>query len=75
VSIARRELMKILLGYGAQAKSGIPRLEKIADGFEKGEPDFPKSLSLKKATAVRDTIRAIEASSETPKLIRITPSP
>ncbi|HQZ65874.1 MAG TPA: DUF6288 domain-containing protein, partial [Planctomycetaceae bacterium] len=69
------ELMKILLGYGAQAKSAIPRLEKIAEGFEKGEPDFPKVLSQKKAKAVRDTIRAIEASSETPKLIRITPSP
>lgn len=66
------ELMKILLNYGAQAKSAIPELQKIADGFEKGEPDFPKALSLQKAASVRETIRAIESSSESPELISIT---
>lgn len=66
------ELMKILVGYGAQAKTAIPELQKIAGTWDKGEPDFPKHLSLKKAKAVRDTISAIEASTDNPKLIRIT---
>jgi hypothetical protein len=65
------ELMKILLTYGAQAKPAIPELKKIADGFEKGERDFPKALSLQKAQAVRETIRAIEASNEYPEMISI----
>jgi hypothetical protein len=64
-------LMKILLEYGAHAKSVIPDLEKIAADFADGEPDFPRNLSLQKAAAVRETIRAIEASEELPKLIRI----
>ncbi len=68
------ELMKILVSYGSQAKSAIPELQKIAAGFEKGEPDFPKTLSLQKARAVRDTIQAIRSSTETPKLISITPA-
>ena len=66
------ELMKILLNYGAQAKSTIPELQKIADGFEKGEPDFPKALSLEKAKSVRQTISAIESATESPELIGIT---
>ena len=66
------ELMKILLNYGAQAKSVIPELQKIADGFEKGEPDFPQKLSLQKANSVRETIRAIELATESPELISIT---
>ncbi len=66
------ELMKILLTYGAQAKTVIPNLQKVADGFEKGEPDFPKKLSLEKANSVRETIRAIEASTDSPELISIT---
>ena len=65
------ELMKILLNYGAQAKTVIPELQKIADGFENGEPDFPKALSLRKASSVRETIRAIEAATESPELISI----
>lgn len=65
------ELMKILLNYGAQAKGVIPDLEKIADGFEKGEVDFPKALSLRKANSVRETISAIEAATESPELVSI----
>jgi len=64
--------MKILFNYSAQAKSVIPELQKIADGFEKGEPDFPKALSLEKANSVRETIRAIEAATESPELMSIT---
>ena len=46
-------------------------LRQIADYFEYDEEDFPPNLSLQKAKVVRETIRAIEASNEYPKLIRI----
>ncbi|MBN1852096.1 MAG: HEAT repeat domain-containing protein [Pirellulales bacterium] len=65
------ELMKILLGYGAHAKSAIPELKQIADGFENGEENFPRKLSLEKARAVRETIHAIESLNDYPELIRI----
>jgi hypothetical protein len=65
------ELMKILLSYGTHAKTVIPELKRIGDYFEKEEKDFPKELMLMKAKCVRDTIRAIEASTDSPKLIRI----
>ena len=65
------ELMKILLSYGVHAKSVIPELTKIANYFEKDEKDFPKQLMLMKAKCVRETIRAIEASTEAPELIRL----
>lgn len=65
------ELMKILLSYGVHAKSAIPELTRIADYFEKDEKDFPKNLMLVKAKSVRETIAAIEASTDRPELIRI----
>ena len=65
------ELMKILLSYGTHAKPVIPELTKIADYFEKDEKDFPKKLMLLKAKSVRETIAAIEASTDSPELIRI----
>jgi len=64
-------VMKILLGYGARAKAAIPELKRVADYFENGEKNFPRNLSLQKATVVREAIRAIEASNEHPELIRI----
>lgn len=65
------KLMKILLSYGTHAKPVIPELKKIADYFEKDEKDFPKNLMLMKANSVRETIAAIEASTDSPELIRI----
>ena len=65
------ELMKVLLSYGAHAKSVIPELTKIANYFEKDEKDFPKELMLLKAKCVRETIAAIEASTDTPELSRL----
>ena len=65
------ELMKILLSYGAHAKSVIPELTRIGDYFEKDEKDFPKSLMLVKAKSVRETIAAIESSTDSPELIRL----
>jgi hypothetical protein len=63
------EIMAILLTYGTHAKPFIPELKKTANFFEKDEKDFPAHLMVIKANCVRETIRAIEASSETPKLI------
>ena len=65
------ELMEILLTYGTHAKAVIPELTKLGDYFEKDEKDFPKNLMLVKAKSVRDTIAAIEASTDTPELIRL----
>lgn len=65
------ELMKILLSYGVHAKKVIPELQKIAHYFEKEEKDFPADLMARKAKCVRDTIRSIEKSKESPKLGKI----
>jgi hypothetical protein len=65
------ELMKILLTYGTHAKAVIPELTKIAHYFEKEEKDFPRALMRMKAKSVRETIAAIEASTDAPKLVRI----
>ncbi len=63
------KLMKILLSYGAHAKAIIPELAKIGDYFDKDEKDFPRQLMTMKAKCVRETIAAIEASTEAPALI------
>ena len=65
------ELMKLLLTYGTHAKVVIPELTKIANYFEKDEKDFPPHLMRMKAKSVRDTIAAIEASTESPKLVQL----
>ena len=64
-------ILKILLSYGTHAKPTVPALTRLADTFSKGEKAFPKNLSLQKEKDVRDAITAIEASTETPELIRI----
>ncbi len=69
------ELMRILLSYGTHAKAVIPDLTELADYFEKDEPDFPEALMKLKAKSVRDTIRAIEASTDTPELLRLEKEP
>jgi hypothetical protein len=65
------KLMEILLSYGTHAKAVIPELTRIADYFEKDEKDFPRNLMLMKAKCVRETIRAIQASTDKPELIGI----
>ncbi len=65
------ELMEILLTYGTHAKAMIPELTKLADYFANDEKNFPKQLMAVKAKAVRETILAIEAAKESPKLIRL----
>lgn len=65
------ELMKILLSYGAHAKAVVPELNRIANYFEKEEPDFPEELMVMKAKCVREAISAIEASKDSPGLTPI----
>ena len=65
------EIMKILLTYGTHSRAAIPELTKIADFFAKDENDFPPRLMAMKAKCVRDTIAAIQASTDTPELILI----
>ncbi len=65
------DLMKILLTYGTHARAVIPELTQIAHYFEKEEKDFPAKLMIEKANSVRETIRAIEASNDSPPLIRL----
>jgi hypothetical protein len=66
------ELMKILVSYGSHAKSTIPELRRLADYFEKDEPNFPRELMKVKAKSVREAIRRIEAAKDAPPLTRIT---
>ena len=63
--------MKILLSYGNRAKSATPELMKLAAYFEKEEKDTLPEESVMKARCVRKTIRAIEASKQSPQLIRL----
>ncbi|MCY2937718.1 MAG: DUF6288 domain-containing protein [Planctomycetota bacterium] len=65
------ELMKILLTYGTHAKAVIPELTKIANYFEKDEKDFPPDLMRMKGKSVRETIAAIESSTDSPELVRL----
>ena len=65
------EILKILLSYGTHAKSVIPTLERAAAYYEAGEEGFPKNLSKQKAENIREAIRTIQASKDSPKLIRI----
>ena len=62
------ELMEILLSYGTHAKAVIPQLNQLANYFEKEEKEFPEDLKIQKANCIRDTIRKIEASKDTPAL-------
>jgi hypothetical protein len=68
------ELMKILLSYGSNAKAVVPELKRIANYFEKEEPDFPEELMIMKAKCVREAIRAIEASTKGPELVSLKQS-
>jgi hypothetical protein len=66
-----KEILPILLQYGAHAQRVIPQLREAAEYFETSEPDFPKRLSLQKAAAVRETIAKIEVATERPELKRL----
>ena len=59
-----KELMKVLLSYGAHAKAFVPELTAAANHLEK----VGKGAA---ATSIREAIRAVESSTETPKLVRL----
>lgn len=63
------ELMAILCSYGAKAKVALPELRRLADWFEKDEPDFPAELMQQKAKCVREAIAKIEAATTGPELV------
>jgi hypothetical protein len=65
------EILKILVTYGAHAKSAIPQLKQAAEIFDKGEGDFPKHMSVQKAADVRKAIAEIEASTDKSELRQI----
>jgi hypothetical protein len=65
------EILKILVSYGAHAKSAIPELRKAAEIFDKCEADFPKDMSVQKAADTRKAIADIESSTHNPKLRHI----
>ena len=65
------ELMQIVLQYGGRAKAVLPELRALAEYFDKDEKNFPRNLSIKKMESVRETIAAIEASTEMPELVKL----
>ena len=65
------EILEILSPYGAQAQRILPHLRETAALFDKGEKDFPKNLSERKAKAVREAIEQIEAAQERHELKRL----
>ena len=68
-----REILPILLQYGAHAQRAVPQLREAVEYFEQREPDFPKKLSLQKAADVREAIVKIEASTDRPELKQLKP--
>jgi hypothetical protein len=69
------EILEALLLYGAQAQGVLAELEKVAADFADGEPDFPAQHSQRKATAVRDTMEKIKASTHRPQLRSLASQP
>jgi len=65
------EILKILVSYGAHAKSAIPQLKQAAEAFDIGDGNFPKHMSIQKAADVRKAIAEIESSVDKPELQRI----
>lgn len=64
------KVLDMLKQYGAHAQRVIPQLSKTARYFDE-EPDFPESLRIVKAEAVRATIKELRSMKEKPKLRKI----
>jgi hypothetical protein len=64
-------IMKALVSYGTAAKRVLPELHKIVDEVN-AEVHFPDWAKKIKAQAVVDGIKAIEAATEQPVLIRLS---
>lgn len=63
-------IMKALASFGTAAKRVLPELHKMVEEV-KVEQNFPDWAKQKKAQAVVDGIKAIEATTEQPALIRL----
>jgi hypothetical protein len=63
--------LEILKTYGAEAQRVVPQLKETATEWDKGEVDFPKQLSKRKAKAIREAIEFIQASTDRPELKRL----
>jgi len=64
------KVMKLLVGYGAHAKSMIPKLRELAAYFPT-QTAHPRSINLEKSRIVEATIKKIQASTDYPKLIHL----
>ncbi len=65
-------LLEFLRTYGTHAKRTIPTLEKLAAEFDAGIPHyFPAHLSKRKAEYVRETIKYLKETTDTPELVKI----
>ena len=63
-----KRVMKLLVGYGTHAKLTIPKLKKLVAYFPT-QTGNPRANNLKKVKMVEETIKTIEASQDSPKLI------
>ena len=61
------EIMKQLLSYGTAAKVTIPDLKKLITQFER-EEDFPDWAKKQKIDSVKEAIKALEVTTDAPKL-------
>jgi len=62
------EILEVLVRYGSQAQQVVPHLRETAALFDRGEVDFPRALSKRKAKAVRVAIEKIETAQDRPAL-------
>jgi hypothetical protein len=67
------DLMKVIASYGTAAKRLIPDLHKLVEQIHT-DPDFPDWAKKIKAQHVLDGIKAIEAATTQPELIRFATS-
>lgn len=66
-----KEVVGLLLEYGTHAQRVVGDLEAAAQAFDAGEENFPRHLSQQKAAILREAITDINASTDTPRLVRL----
>ena len=66
-----KEVVGLLLEYGTHAQRVVGDLEAAAQAFDAGEENFPRHLSQQKAAILREAIIEINASTDTPRLVRL----
>jgi len=66
------KVMKLLIAYGAHAKSMIPKLKELAAYFPT-QTAHPRSINREKSRIVEATVKTIEAARDYPKLIYLKP--